>query len=104
MLSADAAADLLFNQDDLRPVAVLAHERTGRRPSPSTIWRWVREGTRAGQLPAVKVFGTWHTTPEAFADFLRRRTAPIRRSQSASEQAPEVVDVTDQQLRAMGLL
>lgn len=67
---------LSLESDDLRPVAQLMHDLTGRRPSTATVWRWCSRGTsRAGVLPSVTVFGIRHTTREALVAWLRRGSA-----------------------------
>lgn len=59
---------------ELRPVSLLARDLTGRRPSSATISRWCGDGTRSrGRLPALHVFGCWHTTREALQAWLLRR-------------------------------
>ena len=83
----------------LRPVAALAYEHTGRRVSPSTIWRWVRRGVRGGRLQAYFILGRWHTTPAEFSDFVDRQSAAMLTPRTRD------VDATDdEQLRAAGLL
>jgi hypothetical protein len=83
--------------DQLRPVAQVAADCTGRRPSPASVWRWTRKGTRGGRLEAYYVHGVWCTTPEAFADFIRRQT-------DAALATPAADEPDDEQLRAAGLL
>ena len=77
--------------DDLRPVAQLMGDLTGRRPSPATIWRWCRRGTsRAGRLPGLTVYGQWHTTREALVDWLRRGSElPTPPTDDAGGERPE---------------
>lgn len=78
---------------DLRPVSLIARDRLGKRPSPATVWRWCKRGVRGGvKLEAVNVSGSWHTTAEAFAEFLRRQTAQAlapRESEGATDEALE---------------
>ena len=85
--------------DDLRPVATVARDRTGKRPSPASIWRWIHKGNRGGKLEAVFLTGVWHTTAAAFADFIRRQTAAALGASDRPSQG-----VTDDELRANGLL
>jgi len=82
---------------DLRPVSLIARNLTGKRPSPSTVWRWVKRGNRGGKLDAVMIGGSWHTTPGAFAAFVSRQTAAAFTETSS-------VDASDATLAAAGLL
>ena len=87
--------------DDLRPVAQLMADLTGRRPSPATVWRWCSRGTgRAGVLPSLVIYGTRHTTREALLEWLRRESAPADADDSTAERDASV----DRKLRAAGLL
>ena len=88
--------------DDLRPVAVLCQRLTGRRPSPATIWRWCSRGTRrAGRLPAVRVFGTWHSTSEALMAWLQNDS---QQPSPAADDPAERSEATTRRLRAAGLI
>ena len=83
----------------LSHVAMIAKQRTGRKPSPATIWRWCKKGLRGGsiRLQAIYHGGYWQTTDAAFNEFLKRQT------DAALSQAP-ADDVSDDELRAAGLL
>lgn len=96
--SLDAPSIDLENSTDVRPVAHVAEKLSGKRPSPATVWRWVRKGVRGGKLEAVFLRGVWQTTPAAFADFIRRQTAA-----ALAPSAPDV-DASDDALKAMGIL
>ena len=86
-----AASD---DDDRLRPVVALVEELVGKRPSPSTCWRWARRGTqRAGRLPCVKVLGTLHTTRADLLKWLNAGTT-----------IPPREVASDEDLRAAGLL
>ncbi|MFN0055543.1 MAG: DUF1580 domain-containing protein [Planctomycetales bacterium] len=61
--------------DALVSVRCLAKQRLGKNVAPSTIWRWVRKGSRGCRLEAVQVLGSWHSTPEAFGAFITGQTA-----------------------------
>lgn len=88
--------------DELTPVATEARRRTGKRPSPATIWRWCRRGCRGVRLEAVQVLGSWHTTREAFDAFVRGQTAEaLATSDDATEERSEE---TAAKLRAAGVL
>jgi len=93
--------------DELRPVAEITKARTGRRPSPQTIWRWRIKGCHGVRLEAVLFGGTWCTTPTAFAAFIRGQTeAAMRRSRASvpASPSPEREPATERQLRKAGLL
>ncbi|WP_437231056.1 DUF1580 domain-containing protein [Planctomicrobium sp. SH661] len=92
-----ALPDIL--QNDLQPVATIAKQITGHRPSPPTVTRWIRLGVGGGiKLPAIYHCGKWMTTPEAFTQFLTQQTAA---RMATSETAD---DATDADLIAAGLL
>jgi hypothetical protein len=80
------AGMIQIDVDELRPVSLIARERTGRRPSYSTIWRWRVRGVNGARLECVRAGGVWYTTPAAFAEFLRQQTANA--SQAARAHAP----------------
>jgi hypothetical protein len=87
---------LTHTPEQLQPVPTVAEQRTGRRPSPATCWRWIRRGTRGGRLRASYIHGRWYTTPSDFDDFIRRQTEAAL--------APAVPTPSDIELRALGLL
>ncbi|MCC9606212.1 DUF1580 domain-containing protein [Blastopirellula sp. JC732] len=91
--------DDLLAHGDLRPVAAIAQQITGKRPSGPTTWRWIKKGVDRGiKLLAVPCNGRWNTTEAAFRDFLARRADSLRQSATPT---PEVDDET---LRVAGLL
>ena len=100
-MSTAPQCDLLSGQ--LSPVSKVVETRTGKRPTPAAIWRWCRKGLRGGtiKLEAIHNSGTWMTTPAAYDDFLRRQTEAAL---AESGDAPEIPDVSDDDLRAEGLL
>ncbi|UBM33762.1 DUF1580 domain-containing protein [Bremerella sp. TYQ1] len=80
--------DLLQN-GDLLPVASVAEQITGQRPSRPTVWRWLRNGVSGGvRLQAVPIYGKWHTTNAAFRDFLNRRAESMRQSIESRASSP----------------
>jgi len=83
----------------IEAVSVVAKRRTGKRPSPATVWRWCRKGVRHGSIKLTAVFhgGCWQTTPEAFEQFLAEQTA-------AALAVNEPESTSDDDLRAVGLL
>jgi hypothetical protein len=88
-----------LESDTLEPVSAIAKARTGKRPAPSTIWRWVRKGCRGVRLEAIQHSSVWMTTPAAFADFLRRQTDhALGPRESADDES------LDEALAAEGLL
>lgn len=85
----------------LEHVATVAKRRTGKRPSPATVWRWCKRGLRGGSIRLHAVFhsGYWATTDAAFDAFLAAQT------QAAHAQSEKPVeDVSDADLRSAGLL
>lgn len=97
-----AIAELL-ETGTLEPVGVVAKRRTGRRPGPSTIWRWCTQGLRGGRIKLEACFhcGRWQTTEAAFARFLEAQTIAQRQA-PPSKYVPS--DITDEALAACGLL
>lgn len=74
-----------------------------RRPSPASIWRWCRRGTsRAGKLPALTIYGQWHSTREALLDWLRRGSE--RPDPPADDVPAERSEATTRLLMKHGLL
>jgi hypothetical protein len=89
--------------DDLRPVAELVKQLTGRRPSPASVWRWTQKGTRrAGKLPAIRVFGQQHTTREALLQWLQ--TDNVQSASTADDCSSERSPETESRLKDAGLL
>lgn len=88
----------------LVPLGLLLKERIGRNISPATRWRWIHKGVRGGiKLEAVCVAGCWHTTREAFAEFLRAQTAAAS-PDAPTEDAGARSESTTRRLQAAGLL
>lgn len=83
---------------ELAHVATVAKKRTGKRPHPSSVWRWCKKGMRGGtiKLQAIYHSGYWQTTDAAFDAFLQAQT------EAAFSQEP--ADVSDAELSAAGLL
>lgn len=102
-MSAQQDAITLDPDDGLRPVADLLEGITGRRPHPAMIWRARNKGTRAGRLPAIKIYGAWHTTRPALMEWLRRgsEVAPL---DGGDDHEPHCDEATDRRLQAAGLL
>lgn len=84
----------------LEHVATVAKRRTGKRPHPSSIWRWIKKGVRGGsiRLEAIYHGGYWQTTDAAFDAFLQAQTEAALNSQATTD------DVSDDELRDAGLL
>ena len=93
-----------LEHDDLRPVSAIAKERTGKRPSPGTVWRWRLKGCHGAKLEAVLVHGCWCTTKAAFADFIRRQSDAANAACTAEGVSTERDDATERRLKAAGLL
>ena len=83
---------------ELSHVATIAKRRTGKRPAPATVWRWVKKGLRGGsiRLQAVYTSGYWATTEAAFDEFINQQTEAAF--------ATMATDVSDDDLKAVGLL
>jgi len=58
------------NELGLEPVRDVAQRLIGRKPSATTVWRWMRVGSRGSKLPAVMVLGRWCCTESQFRDFI----------------------------------
>ena len=54
----------------------LPPRRAGKRPVPSTLYRWVKVGVRGIKLEAIQVGGTLCTSLEALQRFFDRLTDP----------------------------
>ena len=82
----------------LSHVAHVAKSKTGKKPSPATVWRWCKKGMRGGKIKLKAIYhsGYWQTTPEAFDEFLQRQTDYAL--------AKPKDDATDAELEAVGLL
>ena len=90
----------ILREGNLQPVATVAHQLTGRRPSPPTIHRWVRIGVGGGvKLTVAYHAGKWMTTTVAFNQFLAEQTAARMASYESESDA-----ASDDDLRAVGLL
>lgn len=88
--------------DDLRPVASLAESLTGRKPAPATVWRWCQKGKRhSGKLPALRVFGTWHTTRAALLTWLCADSTQVDETPTESSDRSES---TSRRLAEAGLI
>jgi hypothetical protein len=85
----------------IESVATIAFRKTGRRPSPPTVWRWCHKGVRGGAVKLQAVFhsGHWQTTTTAFDQFLADQTAA-----ALGENDPEEDSTSDADLIAAGLL
>jgi hypothetical protein len=89
--------DVLSGQ--LEHVATVAKRKTGRKPSPQTIWRHCKKGLRGGTIRLQAIFhnGYWQTTDAAFDAFLMAQTDAAMNQQPTSES-------DDAALKAAGLL
>lgn len=86
----------------IEAVSVIAKRRTGKRPSPATVWRWCRKGVRGGTIKLQAVFhgGCWQTTEAAFDQFIIDQTAAAL----CEHEESNLDSVTDAELRSIGLL
>lgn len=104
-----SAPTIDLETDQVEPVDVIAKQVTGKRFAPSTKWRWIRKGIRAGgqriKLAAVFHAGTWCTTRAAFAAFIEAQTAAaLATDDEASDEPTERTPETARRLRDAGLL
>lgn len=90
--------------DELHPVAQIAEEILGKRPSPSTTWRMHLKGVNGARLEVVRAGSRLMTTRAAFADFLRRQTANRQPAPLESDAPAERSPATQKKLAAAGLL
>lgn len=58
----------------LRPIGDIAFEKTGKRPSPATQWRWLRRGCRGVVLNGSFIGGRWLTSEANFDAFIQGQT------------------------------
>lgn len=79
----------------MRPVADVAEQLTGSRPSKATQWRWLRQGVRGIRLQAQLCGRRWLTTEEDFLRFMEGQTRKELGTSTA---------VADDRLAAAGLL
>lgn len=89
-------AATLSPDEILQPIPKVAERRTGKRPAPATVWRWIRKGCRGAKLNAVMLGGQWLCTDEDFDRFIAEQTAAAL--------AGSVETATDEELRQEGLL
>lgn len=73
-------------QELLEPVAGVAERLTGQRPSPATLWRWLRKGCRGAKLNAVMHSGRWLCTEADFRQFIEDQTAAALGESAGSDE------------------
>lgn len=88
---------------ELRPVSQICNKVDGRRPNPTTVWRWIVKGLRGGEvkLQASMSSGRWYTTEAAYRRFLFDQTEAALQARDKNH---EEVDADDEALRNEGLL
>ena len=84
----------------LHPISTVVERLTGRRPSPATVWRWLRKGVRGAKLNAVLCGGKWLCTEQDFRLFLQEQTDAALAASTTAARVPDV----DEALKAQGLL
>jgi hypothetical protein len=89
--------------DEVRPVHEVCKRLTGKRPSPATIWRWVRKCCNGCRLEAVHIQGHWQTTTGEFARFICEKSIKAIESM-VCDQSTERDSVTARRLKAAGLI
>ena len=71
----DGELEALLDDGTLEPVAVIIERISGKRPNPSTVWRWCRKSSGpAGVLPARLLLGTQTSTEKCVRAWLSRRS------------------------------
>ncbi len=90
--------------DDLQEVRTLAKSAFQTRIAPATLYRWIRQGANGSRLEAIKIGRKWFTTPDRFREFVDAQTAAATRTADTTADAAVARDVTDDELRACGLL
>lgn len=94
----DELLEELLDAGKLEPVGEIMLRISGKRPHPSTVWRWNRRPGRGGPIPARMLFGALHSTESAVRSWLALKSEYVPR------QAPASAGPTDAELRQRGLL
>jgi hypothetical protein len=95
---ADDDIETLLSNGILELVVTIMVRLTGRRPHPSSLWRWTRRPGRGGPLPAQMIYGQWHSTEAAIREWLARKSAYQPRRDAVT------TGPSDDALRQRGLL
>lgn len=90
--------------DDLQEVRTLARAAFQSRIAPATLYRWIRKGSHGCRLEAVKIGRKWFTTPDRFRAFVAAQTAAAAPADQAAPVRSGSGDVSDDELRACGLI
>ncbi len=80
----------------------LPRRRKGKRPHPSTLFRWASNGLRGVRLETLRVGGTTYTTMEALQRFFEGLSPDGDAPAPSPPRQPDDGD-TDRQLDAIGL-
>ncbi|MCA9110070.1 MAG: DUF1580 domain-containing protein [Planctomycetaceae bacterium] len=75
-MSADSNLPIDPTRDQLIPIRE-ACKSLPKRPSPSTIFRWLRQGANGVRLSAVRIGSEWFTTKECFRSFVAAQTSAV---------------------------
>ena len=91
---------LKANDPALRPVTELVNQLP-KRPSRTTLWRWVSKGRRSTsgtilKLPVIEIVGQYYSTPSALFSFIEN--TPKQKTASGRTAARKA------ELKAAGLL
>ena len=88
----------------LQPLTPLLQRMLGRRQNPTTTWRWISLGVKAGdrrvKLRAVKVGGKLYATPDDVQRFIDEQNLPTVDDDDQPDRSPE----TERRLTDEGLL
>ena len=98
------STDLL--DEELVPPADGIKELTGKRPSPSSCWRWISKGLRGHKLESVKVLGRTYSSLPAIRRWLTKVESSRIEAQAASRSdgTGERSESTQRELEAAGLV
>ncbi len=79
---------------------LLPRRRRGRKPSPSTLYRWAKYGLRGTRLETIRIGGTRCTSVEALQRFAQALSAD---EQSGPVPPLPAADDVDAELNELGL-
>ena len=82
---------------------LLPRRRRGRKPSPSTLYRWAKRGLRGVRLETVRVGGTLCTSVEALNRFFAELDGAATRACSVPHAPQPSAREVESQLDKLGL-
>lgn len=81
----------------------LPKRRRGKRPHPTTIFRWAQCGVKGIRLETIRVGGTLCTSTEALQRFCERCTDPSTPPSRTNKASKKPIDNAERELRAAGI-